>query len=52
MRETIHRMDACALNHVAQLLAGEGAAEINYRGMRPLDVERLAAQAVCWEPCK
>lgn len=52
VRRPITRMDACALNHVAQLLAGEGAAEINYRGMRPLDVERLAAQAVCWEPCK
>ena len=50
-RKPITRMDACALNHVAQVLAGEGAAEINYRGLRPLDVERLAAQAVCWEPC-
>ena len=27
----ITRMDACALNRIAQLLAGTGAVEINYR---------------------
>ena len=39
------RFDACALNRIAQLLAGEGAAEINYRGMKPSNVEGLVAEA-------
>lgn len=50
------RDDACALNRLAQLIAGPGAAEINYRGMRPGNIERLAAEAadiVCCDatPC-
>ncbi len=39
------RFDACALNRIAQLIAGEGAAEINYRGMKPSNVEGLVAEA-------
>jgi len=39
------RFDACALNRIAQLIAGEGAAEINYRGMKPGNVEGLVAEA-------
>ena len=39
------RFDACALNRIAQLMAGDGAAEINYHGMRPSNVEGLVAEA-------
>lgn len=43
------RLDACVLNRIAQLLAGEGAAEINYRGMKPGDIEELvAATCLVW----
>ena len=39
------RFDACALNRIAQLIASDGAAEINYRGMKPSNVEALVAEA-------
>ena len=39
------RFDACTLNRIAQLIAGEGAAEINYRGMKPSNVEGLVVEA-------
>lgn len=39
------RFDACTLNRIAQMLAGDGAAEINYRGMKPGDVSRRVAAA-------
>lgn len=40
------RFDACALNRIAQLIAGDGAAEINYKGMKPKDIDRLVREAV------
>ena len=40
------REDACALNRLAQLIAGPGAVEIVYRGVQPEDVDRLARAAV------
>jgi len=40
------RFDACVLNRIAQLIAGPGAAEINYKGMKPKDIDRLVAEAV------
>ena len=40
------RFDACALNRIAQLLAGDGAAVINYKGMQPKDIDRLVREAV------
>ena len=40
------RFDACALNRIAQLIAGDGAAEINYHGMKPKDIDRLVREAV------
>ena len=40
------RFDACALNRIAQLIAGDGAAEINYHGMKPNDIDRLVCEAV------
>lgn len=50
------RFDACALNRIAQLIAGDGAAEINYHGMRPANIDALV-KAACLvgkspaEPC-
>ena len=40
------RFDACVMNRLAQLIAGPGAAEINYKGMKPNDIERLVSEAV------
>lgn len=40
------RIDACILNRIAQLLAGSGAAKIDYKGMKPNDIDRLATEAV------
>ena len=42
----ITRASACTLNRIAQLIAGPGAATINYRGMKVNDVDRLVAEAV------
>lgn len=39
------RADALVMNRIAQLIAGSGAAEINYRGMQLTDVEHLVVQA-------
>ena len=40
------RFDATALNRIAQWLAGEDAAEIDYHGMVPRDIDALASAAV------
>lgn len=40
------RFDAIALNRIAQWLAGDGAAEINYHGMSPPNIDTLALSAV------
>ena len=40
------RFDATALNRICQWLVGENAAEINYRGMMPANIDRLAEEAV------
>jgi hypothetical protein len=40
------RFDAIALNRIAQWLAGDGAAEINYHGMLPPNIDTLALSAV------
>ena len=42
----ITRFDACALNRIAQFLAADGAIEINYKGMKPDDIDRLVREAV------
>ena len=46
LEKPMTRFDACVLNRIAQLIAGDGAAEINYKGMKPNDVERLVHSAV------
>ena len=40
------RLDACAMNRIAQLIAGDGAAEINYHGMKPANIDALVKAAV------
>lgn len=40
------REDSCTLNRIAQLLCGPGAAEIDYRGMVPADLEELVLAAL------
>ena len=40
------RFDATAMNRICQWLAGESAAEINYHGMTPANIDRLAEEAV------
>ena len=39
------RSDATAMNRLCQGLAGEGAAEINYRGLLPANIDALAKTA-------
>ncbi len=40
------RFDACVLNRIAQLITGDGAAEINYKGMTPGNIDRLVRETV------
>ena len=40
------RFDAVAMNRLCQWMAGDGAAEINYRGMKPANIDELALKAV------
>jgi hypothetical protein len=40
------RFDATVLNRICQWFAGEDAVEINYHGMTPSDIDRLAEEAV------
>ena len=47
----ITRMDACALNRIAQLLSGSGAVEIQYRGTTLADVDAYAMEAMRAEFC-
>jgi len=41
----IRREDAVAMNRLCQWLAGDGAAEINYKGMKPANIDRIAREA-------
>ena len=38
------RPDACVLNRIAQLIAGKGAVEVDYKGARLEGVEPLVAE--------
>ena len=38
------RQDGVALNRIAQLLAGEGAAEVNYKGIAPSRIDEYVAE--------
>ena len=39
------RFDATAMNRLCQWIAGEGAVEINYHGMKPANIDDLARKA-------
>ena len=39
------RFDATAMNRLCQWIAGDGAAEINYHGMEPVNIDALAREA-------
>ena len=39
------RFDATAMNRLCQWIVGEGAAEINYHGMKPANIDDLARKA-------
>ena len=41
------RFDATAMNRLCQWIAGENAAEINYHGMKPTNVDELALAVAC-----
>ena len=40
------RDDACVLNRIAQAIARDGAADIDYKGRKPIDVDGMARRAV------
>ena len=44
--KALTRIDACILNCIAQWIAGPGAVEIRYRGVKPAHVAELAAAAL------
>lgn len=44
-KKPITRMDACVLNRIAQLIAGDGAVEIDYKGARLDGVEEAVMRA-------
>ena len=43
--KAMSRLDAVAMNRLCQWIAGEGAAEINYHGREPADIDALARAA-------
>lgn len=45
-KKPMTRDDACVLNRIAQLIAGSGAATINYRGVTLSNVDALVKEAV------
>ena len=46
----MRREDAVAMNRLCQWLAGDGAAEINYKGMAPANIDRIAREAALCSP--
>ncbi len=45
-QKALTRIEACVLNRLAQLICGDDAVEINYRGMTPATIEREVALAL------
>ncbi len=45
-QKAMTRDDACALNRIAQAIAGDGAADIDYKGRTPLFIDEMAQMAV------
>ena len=40
------RVDACVLNRIAQLISGDGAVEISYKGIIPEKIDAIAKEAL------
>ncbi len=45
-KKRLTRLDACVMNRLAQLICKEDAAEINYHGMKPTDIDGLVKGAM------
>jgi REP element-mobilizing transposase RayT len=45
-KKQMTRDDACVLNRIAQAIARDGAADIDYKGRTPVDVDGMARRAV------
>ena len=45
-KKQMTRDDACVLNRIAQAIARDGAADIDYKGRTPIDVDGMARRAV------
>ena len=45
-KKQMTRDDACVLNRIAQAIARDGAADIDYKGRKPIDVDGMARRAV------
>ena len=43
------RFEATAMNRLCQWIVGDGAADINYHGMKPENIDELAIRSVCKE---
>ena len=48
--KAMSRLDAVAMNRLCQWIAGEGAAEINYHGREPADIDALARESALVAP--
>lgn len=42
------RLDATAMNRLCQYLAGPGAAEVNYHGLKPSNVDKIAQESIAF----
>ncbi len=45
-KKPLTRLDACVMNRLAQLICKEDAATINYKGMKPTDIDSLVKTAI------
>ncbi len=46
-KKPLTRLDACVMNRIAQMICKEDAVAINYRGMKPADIDGLVKAALC-----
>ena len=45
LEKPMTREDACALNRISQAIARDGAVEIDYKGLKPISIDRSAREA-------
>ncbi len=48
-KKPLTRIEACVLNRIAQLICGEDAAPINYKGMQPAEIDQEVRRALACE---